>query len=709
MNKYTLQIFFFSILIMFCTNIGNAQVGLNFQGVARKNDNSIISSQLISIKLSILQGTPEGILEYNEVRNVMTNKQGLFVVVIGDTGTIRTLGNFNNINWKQFPKFLKIEMDPSGGDNFITMGTTQFQYVAYAKYASGVDAENIIGTIPIKAGGTGATNLIDLKKALVLDNLNNTADIEKPISTLTKTALDLKLNLSDSIKYTKKLYTDSLLQTKLNLSDTSKMISNRIAKDTLNLSNRINFKEDLVNKSTDINLGGTNPSDTLYPSQKAVKSYVSSNTAGILTEVTRATNAENALNTRITSNTASITTEITRATNAENALDTRITSNTASISSNTYNIAANTLSITTLKSSLVPYTGATGAVNLGAYDLTVNGLVIGTGPLGVSSNNLIFGRLALNSNTSGTANTAIGAGTLMNNTVGYSNFAIGAGSLLNNIDGNSNLALGIQALNSNNSGFSNTGIGSSSLFTNTTGNWNVGLGTNSLYHNQTGSYNFAIGSSSLYKNVDGRFNVAIGNNALFENLHSSNNVAIGSDALLNALGENNTAVGISSLAQNGGSNHNGSRNTAIGRYTDINADDVQNSTVIGYGAVVGTSNTIQLGNSDITSVNTSGTFKSNGIISNLILTNSTYTAQPSDEIITGDASSSSFTITLPTAVGIKGQTYTIKRTNAGANTVTVGTTSSQTIDGSTTYLLSALYMYVKVVSDGTNWIIVGNN
>jgi len=65
------------------------------------------------------------------------------------------------------------------------------------------------------------------------------------------------------------------------------------------------------------------------------------------------------------------------------------------------------------------------------------------------------------------------------------------------------------------------------------------------------------------------------------------------------------------------------------------------------------------------------------------------------------------TITLPTAVGITGRIYTIKLTASG--TGTVSTTSSQTIDGSTTYSLSAQYKYVTVQSDGANWNIIGNN
>lgn len=65
------------------------------------------------------------------------------------------------------------------------------------------------------------------------------------------------------------------------------------------------------------------------------------------------------------------------------------------------------------------------------------------------------------------------------------------------------------------------------------------------------------------------------------------------------------------------------------------------------------------------------------------------------------------TITLPTAVGIQGRIYTIKLTASG--TGTVATTSSQTIDASTTYSLSAQYKYVTVQSDNANWIIIADN
>jgi hypothetical protein len=209
--KRSLLLFLLSIIMVNT----QAQTGLNFQGVARTSNNVILASQAITIKLSILQGSSTGTADYIETRRVTTNAQGLFTAVIGDTGAISTLGNFTTINWKLTPKFLKIEMDAAAGTNFITMGTTQFQYVAYAQFAKSVDAENIVGIVPVTLGGTGVNSLTGLKTALALNNVNNTTDLTKPISTLTQTALDLKLNAADTSKYTKQTYSDSALLTKL--------------------------------------------------------------------------------------------------------------------------------------------------------------------------------------------------------------------------------------------------------------------------------------------------------------------------------------------------------------------------------------------------------------------------------------------------------------------------------------------------------------
>jgi uncharacterized protein (TIGR02145 family) len=215
-NNINLRVLFIMLLSIVMINT-QAQTGLNFQGVARTTNNVILASQAITIKLSILQGSATGTADYTETRRVTTNAQGLFTVVIGDTGAISTLGNFTTINWKNTPKFLKIEMDAAAGTNFITMGTTQFQYVAYAQFAKSVDAENIVGIVPVTLGGTGVNSLSGLKTALAIDKINNIADADKPISTKVQAALDLKSSLTDTSKYTKQTYTDSALLTKLTI------------------------------------------------------------------------------------------------------------------------------------------------------------------------------------------------------------------------------------------------------------------------------------------------------------------------------------------------------------------------------------------------------------------------------------------------------------------------------------------------------------
>ena len=301
-------ILFIQLLFVFINS--NAQTGLNFQGVARTSNNVILASQPISLRLSILQGSASGTTEYAETRKVTTNAQGLFSVVIGDTDASSSIGNFSTINWKNTPKFLKIEMDAAAGNNYITMGTTQFQYVAYAQFASSVDADNIAGIVPIAKGGTGVTSLASLKAALAIDktsiglsNVDNTTDLLKPISTATQTVLDIKANTSDvsnslankvdkingkdlsTNDYTTAEKTKLAAITGTNTGDqdlssyaTTSALALKV--NASDLTTSLALKENVSNKSSAADLGGVSPSDVLFPTQKAVKDYVTANNSG---------------------------------------------------------------------------------------------------------------------------------------------------------------------------------------------------------------------------------------------------------------------------------------------------------------------------------------------------------------------------------------------------------------------------------------------
>ena len=77
----------------------------------------------------------------------------------------------------------------------------------------------------------------------------------------------------------------------------------------------------------------------------------------------------------------------------------------------------------------------------------------------------------------------------------------------------------------------------------------------------------------------------------------------------------------------------------------------------------------------------------------------TYTAGADDYVI--HCTSGTFSVNLPTAVGITGKVYIIK--NSGSGLITIDPNGSQTIDGVTTYTMGGAES-VQVISTGSNWI-----
>ena len=120
--------------------------------------------------------------------------------------------------------------------------------------------------------------------------------------------------------------------------------------------------------------------------------------------------------------------------------------------------ASGTLALTSDLSGYVPYNGATGAVNLGAFDLTVNGITIGRGASSIASNTAI-GVSSLQLNSTGSYNTGFGLNSLNKNTIGSNNTSIGADSLSNLTTGNNNTVIGYTSGTSITTGSNNTIIG----------------------------------------------------------------------------------------------------------------------------------------------------------------------------------------------------------------------------------------------------------
>jgi hypothetical protein len=147
------KLFLTFLLFAGFSSLVQAQTGINYQGLARRASGAPVAEQNIKLKLSIRDVSVSGTVVYTETRNTATNKFGLFNVVIGSSGAASQNGTLAGVNWAMGAKFLQVELDPDGGNNFVDMGTTQLQAVPYALFASaaapgGTAAGDLSGTYP---------------------------------------------------------------------------------------------------------------------------------------------------------------------------------------------------------------------------------------------------------------------------------------------------------------------------------------------------------------------------------------------------------------------------------------------------------------------------------------------------------------------------------------------------------------------------------
>ena len=221
-----------------------------------------------------------------------------------------------------------------------------------------------------------------------------------------------------------------------------------------------------------------------------------------------------------------------------------------------------------------------------------------------------------------------------------------------------------------------------------------------------GSYNVTHGYGSGVAMTQGYYNALYGGGSGGLVTTGYSLTAIGQSALPGiTTGNNDIGIGWSAgyLTTGSASVQTNTNSIFLGNSTMPSANGNTNEVIIGHNASGNGSNTVTLGNASITNSYLKGVVSmSGGMIMPYVAKTGTYTAAATDYVI--DCTSGTFTVTLPTAVGITGKIYIIKRSSSSA--ITVGTTSSQTIDGSTTYSLATQYNKVTVMSNGANWITI---
>jgi hypothetical protein len=238
--------------------------GTFIQGQALQNKSVTIRFTLKSNNL----------IDYEELHETQTDEFGLINLTIGK-GKKSTGTNFDQLVWSGQNKILVVSVKIDGQANFLEVSNQTLLYSPYALYAEAVEYKNVMNApsdvshFTNDVGYLVSNDLKPLEKKIAdnqTENLNTFTLIKNQ-----QIALETKLN-----EQGKQL--DETVFVTQNLSERIDQQTNQINQNQTTLINQINSLggsfESLGNKSAATDLGNINPSNQLYPSQRAVKTYV---------------------------------------------------------------------------------------------------------------------------------------------------------------------------------------------------------------------------------------------------------------------------------------------------------------------------------------------------------------------------------------------------------------------------------------------------
>jgi len=195
-------------LLLFISVAAVAQVPqkINYQSVIRAASGAITANQPVGIRFTIHDSLATGGILYSESHKTNTNAFGLINLQIG-TGAVIS-GSFGAITWYSKAKFLQVEADITGGNNYTTLATVELISVPYSMQAG--RAADFTGTLSGDVGGTQTGTVI-------MPNAVTTTRIADNAVTTIKLANNAvtDIQLADNAITTSKLAVNSVTDTKI--------------------------------------------------------------------------------------------------------------------------------------------------------------------------------------------------------------------------------------------------------------------------------------------------------------------------------------------------------------------------------------------------------------------------------------------------------------------------------------------------------------
>ena len=148
MLKATLVSLF--LVLLMALSFAQAPQQINYQAIVRTSiGQPVVSGAHVTLRFTIHDISGTGNPVFTETQTDTTNRFGLVSVKIG------SVNNLSVVNWSNGAKYLQVELDPTGGNNFNDMGTSQLLSVPYALFAANSEPGPQGVTGP--QGTTGAT------------------------------------------------------------------------------------------------------------------------------------------------------------------------------------------------------------------------------------------------------------------------------------------------------------------------------------------------------------------------------------------------------------------------------------------------------------------------------------------------------------------------------------------------------------------------
>ena len=129
--KKNLLLLLFLFTFVFTGKVLAQSQAFKYQAIVRGSNGALLTNKQISIRLSILSGSPTGAIEYQETQTVTTDAYGLFSIEVG-SGDV-TQGSYAGIKWASSQKYIQTEVDLGSG--YVLMGASKLLSVPYAIYS----------------------------------------------------------------------------------------------------------------------------------------------------------------------------------------------------------------------------------------------------------------------------------------------------------------------------------------------------------------------------------------------------------------------------------------------------------------------------------------------------------------------------------------------------------------------------------------------